>query len=293
MRIIIRPEVYTQIDYYVQNSDIEVSGLGRIKKHDDGTLEVVKVYLVEQENSAATTDLDGNAVASLMYQTREDEGMLNFWWHSHVNMDVFWSGTDMDTIHQIGANGFVLATVFNKKREMRSAYYQGPMHEHFPPVFVDEIPTTIMQLPTAEQEKAWAKELKEKAKPKVIYNTWREYDRKLGKWVEKSDAVKPKKKRNRPRKNKKAKSTSLIGEQTSDEFAALQAFYKNALDKEMSEKDLMTWELLYLEAHDYSPHHIIEYEDLYTFVETWDGDLLKACNYYDDINVLEYRGKHV
>lgn len=69
--------------------------------------------------------MDAASIAKAMYETRDDEGMFNFWWHSHVNMGVFWSGTDMDTIRQIGSQGFVVATVFNKKNEMLDAKKWG------------------------------------------------------------------------------------------------------------------------------------------------------------------------
>ena len=46
-------------------------------------------------------------------------------------MGVFWSGTDHQAIEQIGKNGWVLATVFNKKAEQRTAIYQGGS-EFFP-----------------------------------------------------------------------------------------------------------------------------------------------------------------
>lgn len=158
MKVLIRPECYAEIDYYVQNSPNkdEISGLGRVVKHDDGTMEVVKIYFLPQQmNSGGTTDIDGEAVAKLMYETRNDEGNLNFWWHSHVDMNVFWSGTDHATIKKIGGKGYVLATVFNRAKEMRSAYYQGGT-SFLPPVFVDDLDTTVGMKASAEEVKVWS-----------------------------------------------------------------------------------------------------------------------------------------
>lgn len=134
----------------------------------NGTMEVCKVYLLDQANSATTTDLDPDAVANLLYQSRKDEGDLNFWWHSHVNMGVFWSGTDMDTIKQFGNNGYILATVFNKKKEMKSAFFHGTT-DFLPAVFKDDLDTSIGDIVPQELIEIWDANLKEKSK-KVVYN---------------------------------------------------------------------------------------------------------------------------
>lgn len=39
-------------------------------------------------------------------------------------MNVFWSGTDLNTIAELGGQGWMAATVFNQKQEMLSAYCQ-------------------------------------------------------------------------------------------------------------------------------------------------------------------------
>ena len=93
--ITIPPEIHAEIMYYVNKSNVEISGLGRIVRDSNGNMVVNKIYLIEQENSAASTDLSEEAVSKLLFESRKDEGALNFWWHSHVNMDVFWSGTDL------------------------------------------------------------------------------------------------------------------------------------------------------------------------------------------------------
>jgi hypothetical protein len=165
MKVYITPECRAQIMFYVNNTDIEISGLGRIQRDSLGNMVVTKVYLLDQENSAATTDLSEDAVSKCLFETRQDAGDLNFWWHSHVNMGVFWSGTDMATIEQFGSKGYLLATVFNKKGEHRTAYYQGD-NGFIPKLFVDDISTSFDQLPTTAQATAWLEEIKTKAKKK-------------------------------------------------------------------------------------------------------------------------------
>lgn len=186
MKVYILPEVHAQIKYFVEKSHIEISGLGRIERDSQNNMVVSKIYLLKQENSAASTDICEAAAAQLMYESREDKGSLNFWWHSHVNMGTFWSSTDMATIRQFGKNGFLLSTVFNKKGEFRTSYFQGG-NEFLPELFIDQIPTEFSYLATAEQTAAWEKEYEEKCRPKVythnLHNfSGRKWNNATGKW---------------------------------------------------------------------------------------------------------------
>lgn len=166
MILYIPPHIHAEIMFHVHKSDVEISGLGRVTRTSAGNLQVTKVYLLEQENSAVTTDICPEALAKLQYESREDEGDLNFWWHSHVNMGCNWSGTDTDTFEEFGKQGMLVGTVFNKKGEFRSALYQGG-NEFFPMVWRDAIPTSFMYLPTSKEAEAWDAEHKAKCKKKV------------------------------------------------------------------------------------------------------------------------------
>jgi len=64
---------------------------------------------------------------------------------------VFWSGTDVATIKQLGGGGWFLSTVFNKKREMKSAYCQvAPIR-----MIVDDLETDIMEVVDTDLAKQW------------------------------------------------------------------------------------------------------------------------------------------
>ena len=167
MNVYIKPECHAEIMFHVNKSQVEVSGLGRIEKTSCGSLVVTKVYLLDQENSAVVTDINADKVAELMYTSREDTGDLNFWWHSHVNMDTYWSQTDMDTIKQFGKNGYLLSTVFNKKGSHRTSYFQGAT-DFLPSLFMDELDTSFEYLPTSELVAAWDKEHDDKCKPMKV-----------------------------------------------------------------------------------------------------------------------------
>lgn len=119
-KVIIKEEVYDKIMFWVEQCPDEVSGFGKVITLPNGDFMVTEAYLIDQDVGAAHTDIDGQALAKLMYETRNEPGDLRYWFHSHVNMQVFWSGTDTATIKQLGGNGWIIATVFNKRHEHRT-----------------------------------------------------------------------------------------------------------------------------------------------------------------------------
>lgn len=168
-------EIHQKLMYWIDKAPGEISGLGKLKL-ENGTFCVLDVVLLKQENSAASTDLDPADVAKAMYELRQHEGMLNFWWHSHVHMGVFWSGTDIDTIREIGKNGFVLSTVFNKKRELLTSYYhqaQGVM----PEIFINHVPTLIVESMDADVIAELDRQYEEKCKPLYNARGWYSHER--------------------------------------------------------------------------------------------------------------------
>jgi len=148
----------------VKNSIGEVSGLGKVRQID-GELVVSDVILLEQTNSAAETEICDKAIGKAMFELKDVEGHLNFWWHSHVNMSCFWSGTDHAAIRQLGKHGWVIATVFNKNDEYKTAYYQKG-DGFMPSLFINDLETSFGDTVTKEQESEWQKELNEKCKTK-------------------------------------------------------------------------------------------------------------------------------
>lgn len=156
----IDPLVYQKVMHWVNKSDFEVSGLGTVV-HDKerNVLRVVDAILLKQENSSVETELDGQAISRAMYQTKDSPGSLRWWWHSHVNMDVFWSGTDMTAIKTLGGAerdrpAWFCMTVFNKKQEMLSAYVQNsPVR-----MIASDLETTIASQLPAELIAEWDKQ---------------------------------------------------------------------------------------------------------------------------------------
>ena len=159
--------VYQKIMHWIDKAVGEVSGLGKLTiDKSTGLIEIKSAILLKQENTGTTTDIDAQSIAKAMFEMRNDEGHLNFWWHSHVNMGVFWSGTDLDTIREIGQQGFLVATVFNKKREMLSCLYRKG-DDFFPETFINELPTQIVDYIKPELIAQWDTDFNEKCKAKV------------------------------------------------------------------------------------------------------------------------------
>lgn len=182
--------VYDKIMYFVDKAPFEVSGMGtvvynRITREFD----VEEVWLVDQEVGPAHTDIKEQDLMKLMYELHKSgcKGTLNFWWHSHVNMDVFWSSQDKDTMKELAQNGYCVATVFNKKHEMRTAYtsmVEGGEIIGRTTHMIDDVKTMITDYWPAEQVEEWDKSYVAKVKEKVYqsYSQFGHQDWKSDEW---------------------------------------------------------------------------------------------------------------
>jgi hypothetical protein len=125
--------VFHKIMHWINKEDFECSGLGKIVvDHERNVVRVVDAILLKQKNDSSASEIDGQAICRAMHEFRQREtpGELKWWWHSHVDMGVFWSGTDHAAIKCLGGGdtespSWFLATVFNQRREMLSAYVQN------------------------------------------------------------------------------------------------------------------------------------------------------------------------
>lgn len=165
-KIVIPMDVKHQIQFYVDNCDKEISGLGSVVFDPDYNGYIVKkVILLDQEVGSAHTDLDDDAVSKAVYEhtLSGEEGELCFWWHSHVNMSTFWSGQDHETMDLIGAGGLCVACVFNKKEEVRGAIVMFP--DGFPAVKLDDVEVEI-EYPVSYDSEILLAEIKQKVRTK-------------------------------------------------------------------------------------------------------------------------------
>lgn len=122
-KITIDMQVHHKIMHWVRSAGkFEVSGMGHAVTI--GTeLHVVDAFLLPQENTIGSTEMDGVAIAKLLYELKDLPGTLSWWWHSHGNGNVFMSQTDHEQIEQFGRHGWMAATVFNTRGDTFSSLY--------------------------------------------------------------------------------------------------------------------------------------------------------------------------
>lgn len=172
MKLIIKKEVFDKVMYWIDRADFEVSGLGTIEIDKDGNPVVTDAWLLDQVGQATETDLKAEDINRLEYELYQKgiKSGLRWWWHSHVNMSAFWSGTDDKTIRELGEHGWFMHTVLNKKREYLSAMscpYQleCPLYPGVHTYVIDKFPTeieSVMDPRAAEWEEAYATKVKRK-----------------------------------------------------------------------------------------------------------------------------------
>lgn len=123
MKCYIENKAWQKMQYYIQNIDAEISGLGKTYVKD-GDIYVTDLTIFKQEVTGVNTDLSQDNRALFQNELKkkgEDVSKWNLWWHSHVNMNVFWSGTDDKAVeNDMGKIPYLLSIVSNKKKEIKT-----------------------------------------------------------------------------------------------------------------------------------------------------------------------------
>jgi len=118
--ICITSEVYRKIKAYADLCENEISALGSVKVVDNMIL-IDDIFLFEQVVTGTSTELSSKAISQFIcdyIKNGKDPSTLKFWWHSHVNMGVFWSGTDTSTIDRFSSD-WMISMVSNKRNEFK------------------------------------------------------------------------------------------------------------------------------------------------------------------------------
>jgi proteasome lid subunit RPN8/RPN11 len=188
-KVYIDKKVYSKISHWVsKGGSHECSGMGKVKV-DGEKIVIVDAWMVKQKNSGAETEMDGDDLAKMMFQKREVEGTWSFWWHSHANMDTFWSGTDRDQIAKLAANGFCVATVFNTAgKTLTCVASNNPF-----PFHIDGVELVIDDPMNSDMVKSWDAEYDDKVSksnytvgPRSYYGSlyedeyWDDYNKRSG-----------------------------------------------------------------------------------------------------------------
>lgn len=186
MKIEYSNTAWDKIMTWVDITSEEISGLGCVKRKDDGSFYVYDVFLLIQDNTSSFTDIDDEALMKLMWEITEkddaDDGTrfndLKYWWHSHSNMSTFWSGQDEKCIQEklIHANWW-LSTVHNKKNEIDTRFDIAD-----PPTRFDDLKVSLKrQIPKSLTDfckKEYEEKVTENHSRYTPPNTWNDYNQK-------------------------------------------------------------------------------------------------------------------
>ena len=165
MKLYLSPHAYRQITAYTALCDLEISGLGRAtydEKEEEFTLH--EIVILSQEVTGGTTDLDEEAIAKWQYEkTKNGESLKEWcvWWHSHVNMQAFFSGRDVETIEKSNDYPFLVSLVSNKRDE-----HEARIDVFKPFKMTEKLDVVLPVVVDSQYEEECAKEIKEKVREK-------------------------------------------------------------------------------------------------------------------------------
>lgn len=133
-KLTIYREDYLRLIAYAFEAKGEISGFMKVTQHDDGQgFHIHAPVIFEQECTGVTTDLDTTSVAKffddIVRVQNGDPTEYRCWWHSHVDMDVFYSGTDNKSIDEFTEDwGFAIGITVNRKGEIYTRIqYNNPL----------------------------------------------------------------------------------------------------------------------------------------------------------------------
>jgi hypothetical protein len=138
--IIIKNDVYNKINAYADLCSNEISALGSVHINNNNIL-IDDIYLFEQSVSGSSTVLSPESISKFMcdyIRKGKDPSALKFWWHSHVNMETFWSGTDTNTINGYSSD-WMISMVSNKRGDFKIRF---DIHTPFR-MYVDNLQFTV------------------------------------------------------------------------------------------------------------------------------------------------------
>ncbi len=120
MRLIIPAPVEEKLHSYVMAVTGEIAGMGKVKILESGDILVEDICIYDQEVTGGTADLSTEALAGFMMEKIKANESLEpwvLWWHSHANMQAFFSQRDTTTIDESTDFNHLISLVVNKRRQ--------------------------------------------------------------------------------------------------------------------------------------------------------------------------------
>lgn len=170
MKILLSTQAYLKLKYYSLQCNTEISGLGLIHINNKNII-VDDIYLINQQASYASTELDKKSVALFLQEQHKkgiDTSLIKLWWHSHVKMDVFWSITDDSAIECLGdTSNLIVSIVINHQLDMLGRI------DVFNPIRItlDDVPVKL-NIVDNNLKKQIKKEIKQKVNNQIFNRKW-------------------------------------------------------------------------------------------------------------------------
>lgn len=139
MYINITSKAFSKMKYFIEESNGEITGLGKVKiignsqetiyKKDEEAKEVIEesiilpqfliydIEILEQEISEVSAVLNEQALGQFLFnklKNKEKVEDYKVWWHSHSEMQAFFSATDDGTIEDSTEFPYLISIVGNK-----------------------------------------------------------------------------------------------------------------------------------------------------------------------------------
>lgn len=116
--VLIPPRVFSEMKTYCDLAKGEISGLGKIEVKD-GVARIVAIALLEQENTAAHTQISEETLNKFILNLAkkgQSPEMWKVWWHTHHNFQTFWSGVDTANISSLSEymQSYLISVELNK-----------------------------------------------------------------------------------------------------------------------------------------------------------------------------------
>ena len=171
LKVVFPYESYLKIMRYAQICDAEITGFADVDYNPEtNQFNVGEVYLLDQISAPAEVDMDADTIDAFNVQMIQNGAtqLPRLWWHSHVNMGTFFSGTDLQAIEDLKNESFTIAVVVNKKYELKASLkIYKPI-----PIYKDDIKVMILPEPMPEDLVA---EVEEKVKSRSYTYTHTPY----------------------------------------------------------------------------------------------------------------------
>lgn len=170
-QVVILPDAFTKMRYYVECTDTEVGWLGTVEKMNNIYL-ITDTLLFDQEVNSVTCEITPQGLTEIANELlalpngMEIVNSIRLWGHSHVNMGVSPSGQD-DTQMTVfaGSCEYFLRVIANKKGEMEFSLY-----DYNTGVVCLDVPWQLHTVTTVNKDEIEA-ELKAKVRRKVYTPT--------------------------------------------------------------------------------------------------------------------------